>query len=173
MANPEQHAVPSPKQQFLNALDREHATTLKVLRAFPPEKAEMKPHAKLKNARDLAFIFVLERGLAMRILNNKFNELGSSPVPTAPARFEDIISALEQGTKEFRALVESYSDQQMMEKVTFLVGPKTPGEFTRLEFCWFLLHDEIHHRGQFSVYLRLADAKVPSIYGPTADEPWM
>ena len=173
MANPEQHAVPSPKQQFLNALDREHATTLKVLRAFPPEKAEMKPHAKLKNARDLAFIFVLERGLAMRILNNKFNELGSSPVPTAPARFEDIIPALEQATKEFRALIESYSDQQMMEKVTFLVGPKTPGEFTRLEFCWFLLHDEIHHRGQFSVYLRLADAKVPSIYGPTADEPWM
>ena len=33
------------------------------------------------------------------------------------------------------------------------------------------LHDQIHHRGQFSVYLRLAGAKVPSIYGPTADEP--
>jgi uncharacterized damage-inducible protein DinB len=47
------------------------------------------------------------------------------------------------------------------------------GEMTRMEWLWFLLHDEIHHRGQFSVYLRMADAKVPSIYGPTADEPWM
>jgi uncharacterized damage-inducible protein DinB len=37
--------------------------------------------------------------------------------------------------------------------------------------CWFELFDHIHHRGQFSVYLRLAGARVPSIYGPTADEP--
>jgi uncharacterized damage-inducible protein DinB len=41
---------------------------------------------------------------------------------------------------------------------------------------WIELFDHIHHRGQFSVYLRLAGAKVPSIYGPTADEalqPWV
>ncbi|MBI1806965.1 MAG: hypothetical protein HYR76_07940, partial [Ignavibacteria bacterium] len=31
----------------------------------------------------------------------------------------------------------------------------------------------VHHRGQLSVYLRIVDAKVPSIYGPSADEPWM
>ena len=55
----------------------------------------------------------------------------------------------------------------------FFVGPKQLGDYTRLEFCWFLLHDEIHHRGQFSIYLRMAGAKVPSIYGPSADEPWM
>jgi uncharacterized damage-inducible protein DinB len=36
-----------------------------------------------------------------------------------------------------------------------------------------MLMDSVHHRGQFSVYLRMADGKVPSIYGPTADEPWM
>jgi DinB family len=43
----------------------------------------------------------------------------------------------------------------------------------RIQLVWFLVHDQIHHRGQFSIYLRMADAKVPSIYGPTADEPWM
>jgi hypothetical protein len=57
--------------------------------------------------------------------------------------------------------------------VYFLVAPKTMGEYTRLDFLRFLLGDEIHHRGQFSIYLRVADAKVPSIYGPTADEPWV
>ncbi|MDA1080285.1 MAG: hypothetical protein O2973_01210 [Gemmatimonadetes bacterium] len=41
------------------------------------------------------------------------------------------------------------------------------------EICWFMLHDTIHHRGQLSVYLRAMGAKVPSIYGPSADEPWM
>ncbi|HYL98748.1 MAG TPA: DinB family protein [Blastocatellia bacterium] len=36
---------------------------------------------------------------------------------------------------------------------------------------WFEMLDHIHHRGQFSVYLRMAGGKVPSIYGPTADVP--
>jgi uncharacterized damage-inducible protein DinB len=35
-----------------------------------------------------------------------------------------------------------------------------------------MLHDQIHHRGQFSVYLRMVGGKVPSIYGPSGDEPW-
>ena len=52
-------------------------------------------------------------------------------------------------------------------------GPKTMGEIPRKEWIWFLLHDQIHHRGQFSVYLRMVDGKVPSIYGPSGDEPWM
>jgi uncharacterized damage-inducible protein DinB len=42
-----------------------------------------------------------------------------------------------------------------------------------IQVAWMILSDQIHHRGQFSVYLRMAGGKVPSIYGPTADEPWM
>ena len=41
------------------------------------------------------------------------------------------------------------------------------------DVLWGILMDSIHHRGQFSVYLRMAGGKVPSIYGPSADEPWM
>jgi len=36
-----------------------------------------------------------------------------------------------------------------------------------------MLLDQIHHRGQLSIYMRIAGAKVPSIYGPSADEPWI
>jgi uncharacterized damage-inducible protein DinB len=46
------------------------------------------------------------------------------------------------------------------------------GDVPKVAFLWFILHDQIHHRGQFSVYLRIAGGKVPSIYGPSADEPW-
>jgi uncharacterized damage-inducible protein DinB len=42
----------------------------------------------------------------------------------------------------------------------------------KIDFLWFLLCDQIHHRGQLSVYLRMAGGKVPSIYGPSGDEPW-
>ncbi|NIP58360.1 MAG: hypothetical protein GWM92_04890 [Gemmatimonadetes bacterium] len=55
----------------------------------------------------------------------------------------------------------------------FFTGPGTTGEIPRIDWLWFLLNDQIHHRGQFSIYLRMADGQVPSIYGPSADEPWM
>ena len=74
---------------------------------------------------------------------------------------------------EFGNLIRNATEEELRETVTFFVGPKQMGQYVRLDWCWFLLHDEIHHRGQFSVYLRMADGKVPSIYGPSADEPWM
>jgi hypothetical protein len=85
------------RQSFLETDDREHAITMKVLRAYPGAELGLRPHPKCR----------------------------------------------------------------------------TLGELSRMDWLCFLLHDEIHHRGQFSVYLRMAGARVPSIYGPTADEEWM
>jgi uncharacterized damage-inducible protein DinB len=159
----------SAKQQFLDAYEKEHATTVKVLRAFPPDQGDLSPHPKLKNARELAWMFVLERGLGTRVLQH---EPPTGDRPPAPQSFAEILAALEHAHQEFGNLIRSYSEDELMETCTFFVGPKTPGEYTRIGFAWFLLCDQIHHRGQFSVYLRMAGGKVPSIYGPTADEPW-
>ena len=52
-------------------------------------------------------------------------------------------------------------------------GPKQMGDVPRSQIGWLTVMDMVHHRGQFSVYLRVAGGKVPSIYGPSADEPWM
>ena len=41
-----------------------------------------------------------------------------------------------------------------------------------MAFAWFMLSDQIHHRGQLTVYLRMIGGKVPAIYGPSSDEPW-
>ena len=54
----------------------------------------------------------------------------------------------------------------------FFIGPKQTGDIPLPEFLDFMLHDQIHHRGQLSIYVRMAGGKVPSIYGPSADEPW-
>jgi hypothetical protein len=133
-AQPAIGAMPSAKEQFLKAYDKEHATTMRVLRAYPVDKIDLKPHAKLKSARELAWVFVLERGLGTMVFQNAFaNGMPPGEMPKAPESWDAVLAAFE----------------------------------------WFLLCDEIHHRGQFSVYLRMADAKVPSIYGPSADEPWM
>jgi uncharacterized damage-inducible protein DinB len=83
-----------------------------------------------------------------------------------------IISALDASHKRVVDLVSGMSEEQLKDTVQFYVAPKTLGNIPRLQLLWMLLHDQIHHRGQFSIYLRMADGKVPTIYGPTADEPW-
>jgi uncharacterized damage-inducible protein DinB len=64
------------------------------------------------------------------------------------------------------------TNPELEGSVTFFTGPKQMGKYSLDDFAWFILHDHIHHRGQLSVYVRMAGGKVPSIYGPSADEPW-
>ena len=162
------------KEQFLTTLDREFATTLRVLRAFPADKVEYRPGPTAKTARELAWTFALERGLALRVWNDEFSQgmiSGSPPAP--PETWDALIAAIEKSQEEYRAVVEGASEEDLGGEVTFFTGPKTMGKVRRIDWIWFLLFDEIHHRGQFSIYLRLAGGKVPSIYGPSGDEPWI
>lgn len=162
------------RQIFLDNYDREHATTMRVLRAYPEDQLDLKPSEKSKTARELAWVFVLERGLGTRVWHDELaqGKMSGKP-PDPPQDWNALLAALEKAHHDFRELVASTSDEAFHQNVHFFVAPKTMGEISRLEWAWFLLHDQIHHRGQFSVYLRMAGAKVPSIYGPTADEPWI
>lgn len=175
VSSPASDAPSSPKEQFLNAYEREHATTMRVLRAYPSAKAGLRPHHLCKTAKELAWVFAAERGLGTMIFHNAFasGQPSGEGAPAALEAWDDVLAAVEQAHQQFGELVRSTPDAKLLEQVKFFTGPKTLGDYTRLEVAWFLLHDEIHHRGQFSIYLRMADAKVPSIYGPTADEPWM
>ena len=65
------------------------------------------------------------------------------------------------------------SEGELNKTVQFPVAPGKMGDVRKADVLWMTMQDQIHHRGQFSVYLRLAGAKVPSICGPTADETWM
>ena len=166
-------AVFSPKDQFLAAFEQEHATTMRVLRAYPADNCELQPHPKCKSARDLAWIFVMEMGMLEKGLTTGFD--WSQPpagLPPAPESLAAIIDMFDQGHKRVANIVAGLRDDQLSDTVKFFVAPKTLGDVPKLQFMWMVLCDQIHHRGQFSVYLRMADGKVPSIYGPTADEPW-
>lgn len=170
------HAQSSGKEQFLRAYEREHDITMRVLRAFPPDKLEFRPYELSKSARELAWVFVLERGLGAKVFANAFADsappAGVRP-PEPPNEWSMILDEAEKAHRSFGELVQATPDDELIAQVKFFTAPKTLGNYSRIEFAWFLLHDEIHHRGQFSVYLRMVGAKVPSIYGPTRDEPWM
>ncbi|MGZ5475766.1 MAG: DinB family protein [Thermoanaerobaculia bacterium] len=164
----------TPKQQFLEAYDKEHATTMRVLKAYPKDKLDLRPHPKAKSARELGWVFVVECGLGTKVWHDEFaKKVPSGAPPPAPENWNDILGALEKASKGFRDLVSSAPDAMLSESVHFFTAPKTMGLISRSDWLAFLLADQIHHRGQFSVYLRMADGKVPSIYGPSGDEPWM
>ena len=166
--------VISPKQQFLDAYEREHEITMRLLRAYPTDKLDLRPAPALKTARELAWVFVVERGLGTMAYHNAFAKgMPSGGTPSAPASWDDLLAALEREHKAFGDLVRAASEDELFEPVKFFTGPKTLSDWPRMQLLWFLLSDQIHHRGQFSIYARIAGGKVPSIYGPSADEPWM
>ena len=165
----------SQKQRFLDVYEKEHATTMRVLRAYPADQAEFRPNERCKSARELAWIFAIEPRLgAMVVFNDAFAAgMPSGKPPAAPDSWEAVLSGIEQAHKEFAEQVRATPDEQLEQTSKFMTGPKQLGDVPRFDFLWFLLHDEIHHRGQFSIYLRAAGGKVPSIYGPSEHEPWM
>jgi uncharacterized damage-inducible protein DinB len=171
--SPAKAPAANPGAEFLRTFAHEHATTVKVLKAYPADKLDLKPHAKCKTARDLAWMTVMEQGLLGVAITTGFDwSKPMPPSPAAPATMDEIVAVLEQGYQKSVALVSKMLPAQFNETVKFPVAPKTIGDVPKIAFLWMLLCDQIHHRGQFSIYLRMADGKVPSIYGPTADEPW-
>jgi uncharacterized damage-inducible protein DinB len=165
--------IGTARQQFLDAYARESATTLRVLRAYPPERSELRPHPRCKTARELAWIFVQEQAFCEKALTTGFDWSVRPAMVPPPDTLAEIIAAFERGQEKLATLVRGLSEDRLAGTITFFVAPKTLGDVPLLGFLTMTLHDQIHHRGQFSIYLRMADGKVPSIYGPTADEPWM
>jgi uncharacterized damage-inducible protein DinB len=161
------------KEQFLETYEREHGITMRVLRAYPTDQLDLRPHERCKSARELAWMFALEGRLGTRIFKNELSLLASAgPPPPPPDDWDDLLAAIEESHRDYGALIRATPPEELADSVQFFTAPKTVGDISRIDWLWFLLHDQIHHRGQFSIYLRMAGGKVPSIYGPTADEPW-
>jgi hypothetical protein len=159
------------KEMFLNNWQREFGTTMKVLRRMPAEKSDFKPAAdKARSAKEIATVFIQELGVVDGVVKGKIDF--GAPMPSFSS-YGDILKAYETKHKEMVSKVEGMSEADWNSKVTTPVGPKQMAEVRRADMLWLMLNDSIHHRGQFSVYLRLVGAKVPSIYGPSGDEPWM
>jgi uncharacterized damage-inducible protein DinB len=158
-------------KQFLNVFNREHALTLKVMQAFPASKATFQPHPRSQTAKRLMWTFVMSQDLVRAGLKG-----GMQIVPDVleePATLAEVIAAYEEGAREIAEQVSKSTDADLRATMPFLTGPSHLADVPLLDVMWMMLMDSIHHRGQLSVYVRMAGGLVPSIYGPSADEPWM
>ena len=158
------------KDMFLNAFDREHEITKRVLRAYPPNKEDWKPAEKSRTGRELAWIFIMETKVGLAAAKGKLDF--TAPPPPPPVSVAELIKMYEESHRETAAAFGALSAADLDRTIQFPVGPKQMGDVRVGQVMWMMLSNAVHHRGQLSVYLRILGAKVPSIYGPTADEPW-
>ena len=161
----------SEKDMFLKAWDNEFKTTLKVLKAYPEDRQDYKPNEKSKSAKELAWVFAAEQKVVIPGIIT--GNIDWTKMAKPPETIKEVIAEYEKTHKNMIQKLKGVSDEDLHKTMKFFVAPKTQADLPKSNILWSILMDQIHHRGQFSVYLRLVGAKVPSIYGPTADEPWM
>jgi uncharacterized damage-inducible protein DinB len=162
------------REMIAHNLEQEIQTTLKLLKEFPENKLDLKPSDKLRTAREIAWVLVSDIKALSIATQGEIFVPDAPPPPLPPRSMKEIIGALEAVCNEVLSRLKGMSEGKFQQKtVKFPVGPKQMADIHLDQMGWVTVKDHIHHRGQFSVYLRMAGGKVPSIYGPSADEPWM
>ena len=156
---------------ILQEIDNECATTRRVLARVPGDRLTWKPHPKSMSLGELAMHIAAGQGaIAEWALSDTLEFPGGGPRPEAKSTSE-ILAAHDQSVEKARNVVKRLGDEGLRAEwrctkngVTFMAMPKAA--LVRS----IALNHFYHHRGQLSVYLRLLDVPVPSIYGPSADE---
>jgi len=152
-------------QDLLKLFRKETATTLKAMRALPEDKLLFTPHERSSNARNVMRTFVFEMYLIESCVFGE--EIDRSRFQTyAPDKPATLIDDFEKEAAHVVSAMEKLSETDMSKPVEF-----AGKEFAASEFMLMMLFDQIHHRGQLTTYIRMPGGKVPSIYGPSADDP--
>ena len=157
-------------QFFANMLENECKTTAKVLAAVPDNRRDYKPDDKSRSAWELAtHIALADIWFLDSIMNGKF-EFEPDAETQAAAKFKTVNDVVEFYNREFPARVtqlRALPADRLTRVVDFFGMMQSPAA----GYLGLANNHSIHHRGQLAAYLRAMGGKVPSIYGPTAEDP--
>ncbi len=155
------------KQEFIAMRQHELPKTLKLFRLYPEDKKDMKPADMIRSAVELVTTFIHEENINKSYATTGKFDMMNFTWEAPQASMKAAIDRFEALTRESDAALDRLSEDEF-QKATDFFGMKMPLSAALLN----LLLDHIHHRGQFTIYSRIAGGKVPQIYGPSADEPW-
>src|SRR5262245_25977915 len=158
---------------FLAELDREAPRTRRALEQVPTGKDDWTPHAKSMPLGRLAGLVASMPSWISLIIDQ--DELDLTPARgqgqyRQPAT-DQLVATHDGLVEKARASLKQTSDDYLMTTNWRLrAGGKVVMDQPRHEVLRDTINHLAHHRGQLTVYLRLNDRTVPSIYGPTADD---
>jgi len=155
---------------ILAELDQEARTTKRVLERIPDEKLSWKPHAKSFSLGQLALhIASLPGGLATALATDT-REVPKFSQPEPKSR-QEILETFSKSVETAKGALKTMDDARLASTWTLTNNGKVVMAAPRgAVLRSILLNHGYHHRGQLSVYLRMLDVPLPSIYGPSADE---
>jgi uncharacterized damage-inducible protein DinB len=155
-------------------LEREAPISRRVLERVPEGKPDWKPHDKSMPLGYLAtLVATMPEWMAMMVGQDSLDlkpPAGGGYKPPATATSRELLAAADGAVAKAREALRSTSDEFLATKWQLLVGGHVVSESPRHAAIADTFTHLAHHRGQLAVYLRLNDAKVPSIYGPSADD---
>jgi len=152
-------------------LDRRKAeipTFVRVLKALPEACLEYRPHERCRTAAEIAWTIACEEADLLVLLEKGSVDFKETKPPKTAG---EIVSAYERNSAAVNAALETLHDSAWQKKGAFMMDGKPVWETTIGAFAWGFLFDAIHHRGQLTAYIRPMGGKVPSIYGPSGDDP--
>jgi uncharacterized damage-inducible protein DinB len=161
---------------FAEQLERECTASRKVLEQVPEGKNSWKPHEKSMEMGYLAALVAQIPAWITMMLETDALDFAN---PAHMAKFQKeagsrqaLLALGEQSCAGAQAALRAANAERLAEMWSLKMGDKVLNSGPRHQQIGDALTHLAHHRGQLTVYLRLNDAKVPGIYGPSADEKW-
>ena len=159
---------------LLAELDREVPRSRRALTEVPAGKYDWKPHDRSMILGSLAnMVATMPQWLAMGITKDELDVApasGSAMTHEKLETSEALVAALDKSAAAARSALQGTTDEFLMTPWKLLARGTVVQETPRWEMIQDTINHWAHHRGQMTVYLRLLGARVPSIYGPSADD---
>lgn len=156
---------------LLPEFDHEMTITRKLLERVPEDKFDWKPHARSMSLGDLStHLANLAIWGEMTLNRSDLDLAGTGRAEPAKSR-KDLLAVFDGNVSKTRGILTGKSDSELMAPWSLKRAGHTIFTMPKAA-VWrsFVMNHIVHHRGQLSVYLRLNDVPLPSIYGPSADE---
>jgi uncharacterized damage-inducible protein DinB len=159
---------------FLAELESEAAKSRRVLEQVPSGKRDWKPHERSMQLGYLSELVAnIPSWVGMAITQDELDiapKDGPSQRPAPLHTSAELVAALDKAVATARQALQSTTDAHLETPWRLLAGGQLAFEQPRHQVIRDTFLHSAHHRGQMTVYLRLLGSKVPSVYGPTADD---
>jgi uncharacterized damage-inducible protein DinB len=158
-------------ESLLPEFDLEMANTRKAIARVPSDKGDWKPHPKSFSLGHLTQLVATMPGWITTMATKPDLDLATGRGYSLETT-ESLLETFDKLVAEARAAIANLTDADVAKPWSLKMGDRVLFTSPRGETIRSTVNHLIHHRGQLTVYLRLVDVPVPSLYGPTADEPW-
>jgi uncharacterized damage-inducible protein DinB len=156
-------------EEFLKELEAEATASRKCLERIPEKLFDWKPHEKSMSMRSLTQVVAdIPRWIKQIVETPEIDFATYEHVQLKTT--SDLVKFFDKNLKEAKTALQNISDESLFETFSLKNNGKVLASSKKKESISSSINHLVHHRGQLTVYMRLNNIPVPSIYGPSADE---